>query len=82
MAHDPDATIEYDVAEPPYRQLAGILAARIRRGDWKPGRVIPSEHQLMGEYGLARVTVRKAVAVLAADGLVLTVPQRGTYVAE
>ncbi len=65
---------------PPYRQLAGILAARIRRGDWVPGKPIPSVVQLQQQYGVARNTARKAIAVLQEDALVVVVPQRGTYV--
>jgi DNA-binding GntR family transcriptional regulator len=63
-----------------FRQLAGILAARTERGDWLPNRPIPSEVRLMEEYGVARGTVRNAVAVLVDQGLVVTVPQRGTFV--
>ncbi|PRY19128.1 regulatory GntR family protein [Pseudosporangium ferrugineum] len=65
---------------PPYLQLAEILAGRIERGDWQPNRPIPSELQLVQEFGIARGTVRRAVAVLRERGLVFTVPQRGTYV--
>lgn len=79
---DPDARIDHDGPVTPYRQLAAILAARIERGDWSPGRRIASEHDLMSEYGLARTTVRRAIQVLVDDGLVFTVPQRGTYVSE
>jgi DNA-binding GntR family transcriptional regulator len=61
-------------------RVADILAARIERGDWQPGRAIPSEAQLIGEYGLARATVRRAIAVLVEAGIVFVVPQRGTYV--
>ncbi|MGW2354990.1 GntR family transcriptional regulator [Actinacidiphila glaucinigra] len=80
MEFGPDDEIDADGPVTPYRQLAGILAARIARGDWEPNRAIPSEQRLVQEYGLARSTVRRAVAVLAADGLVFTVPQRGTFV--
>ncbi|MGW1811167.1 GntR family transcriptional regulator [Streptomyces sp. NPDC002078] len=59
-----------------------ILRARIRRGGWAPGRAIASETQLVQQYGLARSTVRRAIAVLVESGEVFTVPQRGTYVAE
>lgn len=79
---DPDAKIDHVGPVAPYRQLAEILRARIERGDWLPGRPIPSESQLMGEYGLARVTVRKAIRLLADDGLVTVVARRGVYVAE
>ncbi|WP_082772657.1 GntR family transcriptional regulator [Actinoplanes sp. TFC3] len=72
--------IEPDGPVPPYLQLAEILGGRIERGDWQPNRPIPSELQLVQEFGIARGTVRRAVAVLRERGLVFTVPQRGTYV--
>ncbi len=82
MANDPDAEIDPGAPLTPYRQLAGILRARIARGDWAPGRAIASETALVQQYGLARSTVRRAIAVLTESGEVFTVPQRGTYVAE
>ena len=82
MTIDPDAEIQHDGPVTPYRQLAGIIRARIARGDWAPGQRIATEKDLVQEYGLARSTVRRAVAVLVDDGDVYTVPQRGTYVAE
>jgi GntR family transcriptional regulator len=64
----------------PYRQLAEILRARIESGQYRPGERIPTESELVEEFELARSTVRRAVGVLREDGLVQTVPQRGTYV--
>ncbi|MFD3560848.1 GntR family transcriptional regulator [Streptomyces sp. NPDC058686] len=80
MNFQPDAEIDHEGPVTPYRQLAGILRARIERGDWQPNRAISSETQLVQQYGLARTTVRRAIAVLIEEGLVFTVPQRGTYV--
>jgi GntR family transcriptional regulator len=73
---DPDGPV------PVYLQLAEILAGRIKRGELAANRPIPSETTLQQEYGVARGTVRHAVSVLRDRGLVFTVPQRGTYVAE
>ncbi|MFD7705817.1 GntR family transcriptional regulator [Streptomyces sp. NPDC059786] len=81
MAIDPDADIDHGAPLTPYRQLAEILRARIARGDWAPGRAIASETQLVQQYGIARTTVRRAIAVLVDAGEVFTVPQRGTFVA-
>lgn len=67
---------------PVYRQIAEIIAGRIERGELLPNRPLPSEAQLRQEFGVARDTVRNAVAYLRAQGLVFTVPHRGTYVAE
>ncbi|MCX5203900.1 GntR family transcriptional regulator [Streptomyces sp. NBC_00237] len=82
MDYGPDDEIERDAPEPPFQQLASILRARIARGDWKPRRPIASESRLCAEFGLSRPTVRRAIAALVTDGLVFTVPQRGTYVAD
>jgi GntR family transcriptional regulator len=82
MAFDADADIDHDGPVTPYRQLAEILRARIARGDWAPGRRIASETDLVQQYGLARTTVRRAIAVLREEGVVTVVPQRGTFVAD
>jgi GntR family transcriptional regulator len=73
--------IEPDGPVPIYLQLVEILAERIERGELQPNRPIPSELQLVQEFGIARGTARRAVAVLRDRGLVFTVAQRGTYVA-
>lgn len=66
--------------EPVYRQLAAVLRRRIESGELQPGRAIPSEATLVQTYGVARGTARKAVEALRDEGLVVTVPGRGSYV--
>ena len=73
---DPDGPI------PVYRQVADILAARIAEGKLIAHRPIPSEASIVQEFGVARGTARRAVALLRERGLVYTVPQRGTYVGQ
>lgn len=68
--------------EPLYQQLADAIEARIKSGELAPRRPIPSESTLQQEFGVARGTVRQAVALLRERGLVHTVPMRGTYVVE
>ena len=65
---------------PVYRQLAAILRARIERNEFPPRQPLPSESQLMGEYGVSRGSVRHALLVLAEEGLTVTIQGRGTYV--
>jgi GntR family transcriptional regulator len=72
--------IDYDSAEPPYRQLAAILRARIEAGEITTR--LPGERALQQEFGMAIVTVRKAVRVLRDEGIVRTTPGWGTYVIE
>lgn len=63
-----------------YVQVADLIAARIKSGELRHLMPIPSEAHLQQEYGVARGTVRHAVAVLRERGLVFTVAGRGTYV--
>ena len=65
---------------PVYGQLAAILRARIERNEFPPRQPLPSESQLMGEYGVSRGSVRHALQVLAEEGLTVTIQGRGTYV--
>ena len=74
--------IDESIATPVWRQLHGILRRRILAGHYEPGRAIPSEKQCEQEFGTARGTCRKAVALLRDQGLVVTVAGRGSYVAD
>ncbi|MEP7022508.1 MAG: winged helix-turn-helix domain-containing protein [Actinomycetota bacterium] len=65
---------------PPYRQIAEILTARIKSGEYPKGSRIPSESELVDEFEVARSTARRSVAVLREGGLVETEPTRGSYV--
>ena len=65
-----------------YRQLAAVLRERIRNGALSPGHRMPSEKDLHDEFGLARETVRRAMAVLRAEGVIDVRPGHGTFVVE
>ncbi|MEU1883938.1 GntR family transcriptional regulator [Micromonospora rifamycinica] len=60
----------------------GRRVKRIESGELQPLKPLPSELRLQQEYGVARGTVRAAIALLRERGLVMTMPQRGTYVTE
>jgi len=47
---------------------------------FKPGDSIPSESELIKEFGLSRGTVRQALQILTLEGLVERHPGRGTFV--
>jgi GntR family transcriptional regulator len=74
--------IDHMSPTPLYKQLADVLAGRIERGELAARQPLPSENTLQQEYGLARGTVRAAIRVLRERGLVVTMPQRGTFVAD
>lgn len=82
MAKDIRETIERDIAEYAWRQLAAIIRHRILTGQYQPGRAIPSEAACNREWTVSRGTCRRAIAQLRTEGLVVTVPGRGSYVAD
>jgi GntR family transcriptional regulator len=65
---------------PAYRQVADRLRPSIESGEWPAGHKLPSESELMEQFGVSRVTVRLAVGALRAEGLILTRQGRGSFV--
>lgn len=60
--------------------VVGGLKARILEGSLAPGTKLPSENELIEEYGVSRTVVREAVTRLRAEGLVETFHGRGSFV--
>lgn len=67
---------------PRYVRLGSILRELIDAGAAGPDGVLPPERELARVTGLSRVTVRKALAGLAASGVIHPRPGSGTYVGE
>ncbi len=65
---------------PPYRQIASRLRDDIQAGRVEPGGRLPSERELLEEYGTAYATVRQALGMLKAEGLVDSVQGLGYFV--
>lgn len=65
---------------PRYLQLADLMRQRIARGVWPREHRLPSLEELTEEFGVARVTVRQAIDLLAREGLVSPQQGRGTFV--
>lgn len=65
---------------PVYKQLADILRALITSGELEPGDYLASEQRLGQEYAVGRDSVRSAIALLRAEGLVETHRPGGTRV--
>ncbi len=64
----------------PYERIVDELRAEILAGRRAAGERLPSEHELADHYGTSRPTVRRAVARLKAEGLVVTSQGRGAFV--
>jgi GntR family transcriptional regulator len=56
------------------------MRARIVAGEWQPGSAIPAEQTLAAEHGVALGTMRRALDLLAEQGLVDRIHGRGTFV--
>ncbi len=65
---------------PVYQQIADELRARIRGGTYPTGSKLPSEAELVEEFGVTRITVRRGLAVLQQEGLTETVRGKGVFV--
>jgi GntR family transcriptional regulator len=65
-----------------YVQCFRHLEGRIRGGELAPGSQLRSERDLAAAYGVAVGTMRKAIKLLADDGLVIVMPHKGVFVSE
>jgi GntR family transcriptional regulator len=65
---------------PRYQQLHDSIVQRIVRGEWPGGQAIPTETELARSFEVAIGTVRKAVDLLEAEGLLERSQGRGTFV--
>lgn len=66
---------------PLYYQLENVLREKITSGFFESGERIPTESDLIEEYGVSRITVRQALQSLADDGLIERRQGSGTVVA-
>jgi GntR family transcriptional regulator len=82
VGNDHLVPVDHRDPTPLYVQLAGVLRAEIAAGKLGPHDPVPSESYLEQEHEVSRSTVRKAIALLRDEGLIYTLPQRGSFVAE
>lgn len=68
--------------KPMYQQIKDDLLQQIEAGEFAPGDRIPTEHQLMEQYQVSRITVSKALNELKAEGTIERFPNKGTFVSE
>ena len=81
MIADPAEAVTLDGAGPLYDQISRAIRDLILAGTWPPGTSVPPEHALMDRLGASRMTVHRALAQLAREGLVLRRRRSGTVVA-
>ena len=73
-------SLQSESSSPLYHQLMQRLAEDIERGKYPVGSRIPPEHELEALYKVSRVTVRRALSELTAEGLLEKKQGKGTFV--
>ena len=72
--------LQSESSSPLYHQLMQRISEDIERGKYAVGSRIPPEHELEALYKVSRVTVRRALAELTAEGLLERKQGKGTFV--
>jgi DNA-binding GntR family transcriptional regulator len=70
----------YEYTPPKYAQIIAELQRRIESGEYAPGSLLPSEHQLSAEFGTARPTVVRALRELRQAEWIDTQQGKGSFV--
>lgn len=78
---DRSSGLRKELGVPLYHQIQHLLRHRIHNGQYPPGTQIPSEHELSGELGVSRVTLREALRELVRENLLVKIQGKGTFVA-
>ncbi len=65
---------------PLYMQLFNQIKEQIAQGIFKPGDMLPSEHDLTEKLNASRTTIRKGLSTLYSNGYITPVPGKGYYV--
>ena len=69
-----------DVALPRFKEIESEIRQRIASNTFGPGAKLPSEAELMAEFGVSRITVRQALSGLHNAGLIEKVNGKGSFV--
>ena len=65
-----------------YARIREELRTLIVSGVWQPNDPLPSERDLMAQYGVSRITVRQALGDLQKESLIFKLAGKGAYVAQ
>lgn len=65
-----------------YAGICDSLIQRINNGTYPPGKMIPTERELTDEFGVTRMTIRRAIDEMINDGFLYRKPGSGAFVTE
>lgn len=72
--------LNHDCITPLYVQIANQIKDEVHSGRFREQRRLPPEKAISEQYQVSRITVRKAIELLAQEGLVETKQGKGTFV--
>ena len=70
------------MSSPLHLVISEQLRQQIVNGEYSPGDKLPSESQLIAEFRASRITIRRAIANLVKQGLVITHQGKGVFVTQ
>ena len=74
--------IDENLKTPLYMQVYSTLYQWIRQGRFQPGAKLDSEARMCDQFGVSRISVRKALDLLASEGWVVSRQGKGTFVSD
>lgn len=80
LSPDAHKLLRSDLPTPLYHQMFSLLRDRVLSGEIARGTRIPTEFELAATFGVSRITAKRALDELAAEGLVERRRGKGTYV--
>jgi GntR family transcriptional regulator len=67
---------------PLYSQVESLMKNRILSGQYHLGEKLPSDEELLKQFGVSKITVRNALLRLEAERLIVRIRGKGTFVSE
>lgn len=65
---------------PLFEQIAEKIRKKVKEGFYATAQKLPSEYDLADEYGVSRLTIRKAINLLINQNILIKISGKGTYV--
>ena len=82
MINTDNTTTNAESGVPLYQQLKDHVLGNIRSGNLRPRDRVPSEQELVAQFGVSRMTANRALRELAGDGYLVRQAGIGTFVAD
>jgi GntR family transcriptional regulator len=76
----PSDNVPRELVIPLYNRIESLIRNKILSGQYEPGEKLPTEDELVHQFGVSKITIRNALARLEAQGFIVRNRGRGTFV--